>query len=237
MTDWMIEGAADWELVPLIDSLCERREQRHGIWTFWSGIVGSSRVTVARTDWGPINALAATLAGIAAFRPRAIVSQGMAGAHHEQLRPGDIVVAERTVDYSAFRSSREGGAAEPLHHRFRSPEGGFQEFRGGFPSDPGLISMFASQPNEHGRVWRGVAGSAYQYNRVKSDIQAIRERCGTDCEDMESAFAAGGAAIHNIPFVAVRMISNSEFVAPELDKRAGERCAAFVAAAIRNGRP
>jgi nucleoside phosphorylase len=59
-------------------------------------------------------------------------------------------------------------------------------------------------------------------------------------EDMESAFAAGTAAGFKTPFLAVRIISDSEFHAPDFQAVAGEYCAAFVVDLIRkmgNGSP
>ncbi len=231
MIDILVEGAADWELAPLIDALDNRQEQRHTIWTCWQGAIGSQSVAVVRTDWGPINAVAATVAALQVYQPRAIICQGMAGAHNPELVPGDIVVARRSVDYSAFKSDSTG-AREAIRHRLRVDSGKLKEFDA-FDSDPALVDEALAQHNPHGRLLAGVVGSAYQYNRLLDDLRQIRLSYGTECEDMESAYAAGAAAIHGVPFLAIRMISNSEFTSPELDKRAGAWCAEFVVHLIR----
>lgn len=236
-----MQGAADWELEPLIEALAGRVEERAHRWVCWRGTVGAHEVVVERTDWGPVNAVAATVAAIQAFRPDAIISQGMAGAHDPDLNIGDIVVAERTVDLSAYKTAPAGlgegvqaSRRTPLSHRLRIRDGLLKEFPA-FAGDPRLIEAFGSASNPHGRVVRGCAGSAYQYNRELDLISELRRLYGTACEDMESAFSAGAAMLWDIPFVAVRMISNSEWTSATLDKRAGQWCAGFVRDVILRG--
>jgi len=239
-TDLLIQGAADWELEPLIDALDDRRESHTGIWTCWTGSISQRSVAVQRTDWGPINAVAATVAAIESLRPAAIISQGMAGAHDPELKVGDIVVAEQTVDHSAYKSAsmRRGAGVDPAHrqpiaHRLRTDLGALHLYES-FPSDAALVEAALAVPNERGRVLRGVIGSAYQYNRELDMIVHLRRVYRTDCEDMESAFAAGAATVFGVSFVAIRMISNSEWNCPELDKSAGPECARFVIRVIES---
>lgn len=241
MTGLLIAGAADWELEPLIEALSGRREQREEIWTFWEGSIGEQRVVVARTDWGPINAVAATLCGIRRFRPSAVISQGMAGAHDPDLAVGDVVVGMLAMDTSAYKSEPAGAGSGvslarrmPLYHRFRRAGAELEEHRG-FAGDEQLAAQMLAVPNPHGRVLSGTVGSAYQYNREIDCISALRRLYGSDCEDMESAFAAGAAAVMEVPFLAVRMISNSEWSHPELERRAGAWCAEFIVEGVRRG--
>jgi nucleoside phosphorylase len=50
---------------------------------------------------------------------------------------------------------------------------------------------------------------------------------------MESVYSAGAAAGFKTRFLAIRIISDSEFNAPELQEIAGEYCAAFVVEVIK----
>jgi nucleoside phosphorylase len=50
---------------------------------------------------------------------------------------------------------------------------------------------------------------------------------------MESAFSAGVAAGMRTPFLAIRIISDSEWSHPTMEKIAGEYCAQFVLDFIR----
>jgi nucleoside phosphorylase len=49
---------------------------------------------------------------------------------------------------------------------------------------------------------------------------------------MESAYAAGTALGFDTPFLAVRIISDSDYYAPGIHPDAAERCATFVAALV-----
>jgi adenosylhomocysteine nucleosidase len=222
MTELMILAAADWELEPFVEALDNPNEIRRAAWTYWKGQISGRRVVVARTDWGPINAVAATITGIDAFRPAAIICQGMAGAHSPGLAVGDVIVAESCVDIGAYKSD-PSGRRTPLEHRLRR-DGALKPFPC-FEADARMMAAALRVPNSHGRVLRGRAGSAYQYHRDKSTITELH---GTDCEDMESAFAAGAAALIEVPFLAVRMISNSVWGDGALDKSVGRKCAEFV---------
>ena len=104
--DVLVQAAIEPELRPLLAALEEMKEVRIGAWTFWSGKItgknGAKSVVVSRTEVGPINAAAATALGIQAFQPAVIINQGTAGASNPELRLWDIVLGERTTDYSAF---------------------------------------------------------------------------------------------------------------------------------------
>jgi len=78
----------------------------------------------------------------------------------------------------------------------------------------------------------GTIGSALQYNREVDRVVWLRETYGTDSEDQESAYAAGVAVAMHIPFLSVRVISDSLFTDPVLDKSLGRLSAEFVLALI-----
>ena len=75
---------------------------------------------------------------------------------------------------------------------------------------------------------RGNIGSGYEYNRELDMIAWLHKTYGTDSEDMESAYANGAATGLNTPFLAVRIISDSEYNHPVFERIAGQYCAEFV---------
>jgi adenosylhomocysteine nucleosidase len=233
--DLLIQGAVDWELQPLLAALQNRREVKVAAWTFWTGRIGGHGVVISRTDVGPINAAAATALGIHEFHPSVVINQGTAGAHNPDLNVYDIVVGDKTVDYGAFTSGPAGrgqgsdsGRWSAMPHRMRIGDSEFATYAA-FPGDPAWVVRAEAQPYAHGRVVKGVIGSAYQYNREIDRILWLRRTYGSDTEDMESAYAAGVAVAMKTPFVAIRIVSDSEFSHPQLERRAGEYVAAFVA--------
>lgn len=221
----MIEGAVDFELTPLLDALQHKQQIQIGSWTYWTGRIGSKSVVIARTEQGPINAAASTAFGIDRFHPAAIIDQGTAGAHNADYHVFDIVLGARTTDFSASKS--ELARSAPLAHELRIGGHELKSFDG-FPGDPTLLGIAQRTPYDKGRLQTGNIGSAYAFDRQIDFIQWVRRTYGTDSEDMESAYAAGVAAGMQIPFLAIRIISNSELNHPKFEREAGAYCAQFV---------
>jgi adenosylhomocysteine nucleosidase len=237
--DLLVQGAVDSELQPLIAALDGREQVQIAAWTFWRGRIGPKTVVVSRTEVGPINAAAATALAIVNFRPRLIVNQGTAGADDPALKVFDIVVGEATVDYGAFLSApRAEGAGidpsgwRPMPHRLRLDGQTRSEFKT-FPGDADALRVAMETPYRRGRVVKGIIGSAYEFNREVDRLTWVRTTYGASSEDMESAFAAGVAVGFGTPFLAIRIISDSEFHSPEMQVVAGEHCAAFVLDVIK----
>ncbi|MFN0166286.1 MAG: 5'-methylthioadenosine/S-adenosylhomocysteine nucleosidase [Bryobacteraceae bacterium] len=238
--DLLVQGAVDTELQPILAALQNKKQVQIRAWTFWTGRIGRKSVVVSRTEVGPINAVASTIIAIERFRPGAIVNQGTAGAHNPSLRLWDIVVSEKATDYGAFKSVHgdqgQGVQLErwtPIPHRLRINGLDLIEFRS-FPADSKLADAALRVPYRRGRVLKGNIGSAYQFNRELDYIAWMHKTFGTDTEDMESAFVAGAAAAMGVPFVAIRIVSDSEWNHPTFEKIAGEYCAAFVADFVRS---
>jgi adenosylhomocysteine nucleosidase len=235
----LVQGALDVEIQPLLAALDGRRTTQISAWTFWEGRIGAKQVVVSRTEVGPINAVAATVLGIEHYRPTLIINQGTAGAHNPDLRLWDIVIGERTVDYSAYTSPHAdaGSGIQPAHwkpdpHRLRLEGTELTSFAT-FGGDARATEIATTMKNSRGRVVRGTIGSAYQYNREIDMIANIRARYGTDSEDMESAFAHGAAVGLRTRFLAIRMISDSEYNHPTFERVAGQYCGEFVVELVR----
>ena len=235
----LVQGAVDSELQPLLAALERPQPAQAGSWTFWEGRIGGKRVILSRTEVGPINAVAATVLGIERYQPALVINQGTAGAHNPDLHLWDIVVGERTVDYSAYTSDHADAGAgthperwRPDPHRLRLDGKQWTTFPN-FPGDPRAMEIALAQKNPRGRVLRGTIGSAYEYNREIDRIAGIRARYGTDSEDMESAFAHGAAIGLHTRFLAIRMISDSEYSHPTFERAAGQYCAEFVVELVR----
>jgi len=237
--DLLVQGALDAELQPLLQALDSPVRTRIAAWTFWRGRIGAKTVVISRTDVGPINAAAATTIAIREFRPKAIINQGTAGGHNRRLKLWDIVIGEKTTDFSAFQTEHgdEGTGVRParwrpMPHHLRVDGDSLTAFPS-FPGDPALVAAALRVPYSRGRVVRGAIGSAYQYIRELDHIRWLNKTYGTDSEDMESAYAAGVAVAMKVPFVAIRIISDTEWEHPTFEIIAGEYGARFVVDLIR----
>jgi len=237
--DLLVQGAVDQELAPLVAALQGKQEVHVAAWTFWIGRIGTRSVVISRTEVGPINAAAATALGIERFHPAAIINQGMAGAINPDLALWDIVIGEKATDYGAFSAEHGNLGAgidparwTPLIHRLRL-DGVKRTAFPSFPGDARLIAAAFAVKYQRGKVRKGNVGSAFQYNRELDRIQWMRKTYGIDTEDMESAFSAGVATGMSVPFLAVRIVSDSEWSHPNLERIAGEYCAQFTLDLIR----
>jgi len=237
--DIVVQGALDSELQPLLAALEDKEQIQIASWTFWRGMIGAKRVIVSRTEVGPINAVAATTLAIVNFKPKLIINQGTAGANDPELKVFDIVVGEATVDYGAFRSSHADAGQgidmsrwTPIPHRLRI-DGKERKAYPRFAGDEETMRAALETPYKRGRMTKGVIGSAFEFNKEIDRLVWVRKTFGASSEDMESAFSAGAAEGFKTRFLAIRIISDSEFHSPKLEEIAGEYCAAFVVDVIR----
>jgi len=240
--DVLVQAAIEPELKPLLAALDDAKQVRIGAWTFWTGRMtgknGVKSVVVSRTEMGPINAAAATALGIQMFQPGVVINEGTAGASNPDLRLWDILLGERTTDYGAFVSDHGNAGTgtnparwKPLLHSLRLDKE-LVKFPG-FPGDPGLMEAALKVKYERGRVRKANIGSAYQYNREIDRIEWLRKTYGIDSEDMESAFAAGVATGMKVRFLAIRIISDSEWNHPKFEPATADACAQFVIELIK----
>jgi adenosylhomocysteine nucleosidase len=234
-----VQGAVDTELQPLLGALEGKEQIQIGAWTFWRGRIAGKTVVVSRTEVGSVNASTATTLAIVNFRPRLIINQGTAGAAIPDLKLFDIVVGEATVDYGVFRSTHADAGAgvdlsrwTPMPHRLRL-DGKERVAFDRFPGDPAAVDAALKVTNPRGRVVKGIIGTAFEFNREVDRLVWMNKTYGVVSEDMESAYAAGTATGFKTPFVAIRIISDSDFLGTEFQPIAGEYCAAFVLELVR----
>jgi adenosylhomocysteine nucleosidase len=232
--DLVIQGAVDSEVESLVKALTGARRVQIASWTFWRGQLAGRDVVVSRTEVGPINAAVATALAIRTFHPRLIVNQGTAGAAEPGLRVFDIIAGEATVDYSGFRSRHvdEGGGVHPndwvpMLHRLRL-DGDERLALPVFPGDPKALAVVMAQPYTRGRLRKGIIGSGFQFNQEVDRLKWMHSTFDLESEDMESAFAAGAALGLHTPFIAVRIISDSDFYQPGIHPDAAAYCSEFV---------
>ena len=237
--DFLIGGAEDSEIQPLLQSLADKKEVQVGAWTFWTGTIGKHHVVVSRTGMGPINAVASTTIAIERFHPAAIINQGTAGAHNPQLQFLDIVLGTNTVDYGAFKSEQAvaNAGSDPAHwtpiaHQIRI-DGKDTRFPA-FTGDTKLLQAAQKVAYTRGHLIPGTLGTAYEFNREVDRLAWVRKTYHTDSEDMESVYVAGAAAGMKIPVLAIRIISDSEYTHPKYEPIAGQYCAEFVRDLIRS---
>lgn len=219
--------AMESERVHLDELIPELERHDSDIWPTWIGSVEGTPVVVVECGIGMVSAAAATEHVIASWRPRAILNYGCTGAHSRELFPGDVVIGTDLIHQGRMRFAPDGGII-PLDVPFTVP--GESEPRTGLSCDPDLVDVarraaetvelppwperhrLADQPADRPpAIHVGPIASADVWVQDPSRLDAMHERTGSLCEDMEAAAIAQIATLHGVSFLSIKDISNSEF--------------------------
>jgi len=218
-----------FELWPQLETICESP------WQIYETTVGSgdSKITVQLivSYIGPANAAAATEKLMNQTEPpQVILHGGAAGAINSTLMPGDVVLG-RTVktlcsqEILAVRQSLLLSASA-----IRYLKDGRPVHIDNLPADLNLLQaaeLIATKVCSDSAPWDGpgwpkdmtkraslatcgTLGSQDGWTKSQDELKYLATTFGVDTEDMESAYVAQIAAKHDIPFLAVRVVSNNE---------------------------
>lgn len=174
---------------------------------------------------GMVAAAAATQHAIHEFSPKIIMNYGCTGAHSAELYPGDVVIGERLVNQGKMRFAPDGEIV--LRVDGFNVEGEVDSFKGAstdqtlrvlaekaareleLPAWP-IALRAPSQPDRAPIVRTGTVSSGDIWIQVEDMIHDRHQRFGSLCEDMEAASIGQICAMHGVPFLTVKDISNSE---------------------------
>ncbi|MCA9835050.1 MAG: 5'-methylthioadenosine/S-adenosylhomocysteine nucleosidase [Thermomicrobiales bacterium] len=175
---------------------------------------------------GLINAAAATEYAISTFQPQLVLNYGCAGAHVRDIYPGDVVIGQTVVHHGRMIFSPNGDIV-PLGFGFTVP--GDDEKSRQVKSDAALVERahagassvaipdwprelhVEGQPERAPEVRIGTVSSGDIWLQHPELIDAGHGRTESLCEDMEAVAVGQIAAMHRLPFLTVKDISNSEF--------------------------
>ncbi|MDD1779839.1 5'-methylthioadenosine/S-adenosylhomocysteine nucleosidase [Enterovibrio sp. ZSDZ35] len=233
----LIQGAMDIETNVLIAALENAKESERGSWTFWEGKINGHPIVISRTEIGLANAAASTTLGIELFNPKAIINQGTAGGHDPELYRGDIVVGARSFNMGAYKVAytEKGKGIHPekwenfdVVMRLRK-EGELVNFSH-YDADDALLAHTLSYTDayKHGKIVSGVIGTADEWNREVDRINWFHEKLGTSVEEMETSAAALVAEAYDVPFVSIRVLSNTDQHNQDFDPATATHCQEFV---------
>lgn len=237
----LLQGAMDMEVDTFVEKLEDVREETFNGYTFWTGTIDGHKVVVSRTEVGLVNATASTILGIQNYNPSIIINQGTSGGHHPDLHTFDIVVGKSTFNMGAYRSqlTPEGKGVNTENWDFipfptTVRVDGEKIVHESFYGDKDLVETAMSTEYKNGKLVEGVIGSADQWNRELDRINELHTKFGTFVEEMETVAAAQMAEVYNIPFVGVRVLSNTDVHGEEFDPKSAVYCQEFVIDMINN---
>lgn len=151
----------------------------------------SDNLIVAQTGIGKVNAALQTAEVIRLYRPDLIINSGVAGGLDEHLNIGDMVAGE-TVCYHDVWCGRP------------NLKGQIQGLPSVFYSDPKTLSVLERS------VVRGLIITGDQFIQDKSKILELKTDFPTALAvDMESAAIAQTCYLRHIPFLSLRLLSDT----------------------------
>ena len=241
----LIQGAMTAEVGNLIKALKNPVVYWHMHYLFVAGTYKNYPVVVSRTEIGMENASAATVLGIEKFNPVAIINQGTAGGYSPNLHLNDIVIGDKSINYSAYKEEYSPAGEYDItkqilrgSYAYDKNNKELTEFRrfADFKPDEKLLKVAEETAalNKNWNVTRGTIGSSNAWNNAIDHINFLRDKYGIDCEEMETNAVAQMCHTAEIPFIGIRIISDNAVTGEEFDLSTALPCQDFVLSVVEN---
>jgi adenosylhomocysteine nucleosidase len=253
----VIVVAMDSELLHLRDLVEVKSEQVDGIWKDEFATIAGLPVVMTKCGIGIVAAAAATERAINRHQPRAVLNFGCAGAHRRDIMPGDVIIGDRVVHHNKVHILATG---EEHFMGFGYSVGEEKVEAADIPADPKWLTAAehaadgfkvedwpvekgwpAEVPHRAPIVRTGSVASADVWTQAHDRLDLLHARHASLCEDMEAAAISQVAALHRVPFLTIKDISNNEYhrstdIAGDLEAfpfdEAGKRAAALLHATM-----
>lgn len=202
--------------------------ETHGPLAFERATLDGMPLVLLTTGAGMVAAAAATEATVSRFLPRAVLNFGCAGAHRDDLMPGDVVIGTACVAYDHGRLQPGGAFVRRPARLF--VDGAHVEYDTLPVSEPLLAvaeyitgmraweaeawpvaAWPAGVPDRPPRVHFGPVASSDRFTQDADALRALHAQHASLCEDMEAAAIAQVCALHDVPFFTAKDVSNNEF--------------------------
>ncbi len=180
-------------LLPLIDS-CKEVVSANGF-SYYEGLMGGKEVAVMQCGIGKVNAAVGAFALIDSFHPDIVINSGVAGGTGSDAKILDVVVGERVAYHDVWCGpcGAPRGCVQGLPQYFEAPS-----------------AVLDSPAFNRKGVMRGLIASGDQFvdsgemlsaiTKIYPDVMAV---------DMESAAIAQICYLRKVPFVSIRVISDT----------------------------
>lgn len=220
-------GAFGQEVTLLEDRLADKQEYEIEGIHFVSGRLNGQNAVVAWTGVGKVNTAMTTTLLIEHFKPKRIIFTGIAGAVNPELRPGDIVIAEKTAHHDMGTVWPEGLFQKGVKNRLDGEENPVF-----FPADAELLRL-AQQAAEQAaleriettdgqrapRIIKGVVVTGDAFIASADKCAELRQKLKADAVEMEGAAVAQICYQRGIGHLVIRSISDNADEGAVLDKQ------------------
>jgi len=220
-----ILGAFSEEIEYFDGNIGDRHVQTIEGMPFVTGKLEGRQVVLALTGIGKVNAAMTATLLLEHFKPDEVLFTGIAGGINPDLFPGDIVIAEKTVQHDLGRLTPEG----IIYRGMRNPLTGIRNpvF---FPADPELLklaeasgkrikldSIQASSTVRIPKIITGIVVTGDVFVASPSKKIELREKLRADAVEMEGAAVAQICWQHEVPCLVIRSLSDSANEQAEVD--------------------
>jgi len=185
--------------------------------TFWCGKIGGEEVVLATCGVGKVFAASCAVSMIMEFAPDRIINTGVAGAVSPEVNKLDTIVGTALVqhDMDTTPLGDDAGLISGINKVF-------------FETDNELSEKLSSCVELcGGKVRRGVIATGDQFVAGAEVKKRIHGLFGASCADMEGGAIAQVCFVNNVPFAALRTMSDGA------DGDASADFAAFCATAAK----
>lgn len=192
-------GAMKEEVEMIIDQMENVTESTKAGILYREGLFYNKQVVVCMTGVGKVNAAVCTQQLIESFGVDAIIFTGVAGALDPSLEIGDIVVSteclQHDMDVTALGFKR--GMIPYQDHSI-------------FVADASLVSLAKASCDKlfPGKAVLGRVLSGDQFIANPEVVSQLRQELDGACCEMEGSAVAQVCAMHQIPYVVIRSMSD-----------------------------
>ncbi len=232
----LLQGAMDIEMQDMAKALTDTKEYIIGQWHFVSGMLEGYPVVVSRTEQGIANAGVATAFAVKYFNPIAVINQGTSGGHDPELHTSDIVLGEYTVPSSAWRTTASAKDAGVDYKAFEMiGVAAYDKEQKKFvksvkyPADKTLLAAAEAVTSiyQDGKIVKGTISSSDEWNNQIDRMLYLHEVNGSSCEEMESNAVAQICKTYEIPYLGIRILSNTGIHGEDFNPATGSQCQAY----------
>jgi len=185
------------EIKPFLEALENERIEECDSLDVHHGVINGANVMVVRCGAGLEKAAAATQALIEKFQISCMIMSGTAGGVDRELNIGDTIISEEMLYHEGKTALMQSDTSFTKDKLFKADENLLINIKKSIENDPLTQAVY------FGRI---TSGSKFVTGKK---FKTVAEKYNPLCVDMETAAVAHVCAINNIPFIAVRSVTDT----------------------------
>ena len=194
-----IIGAMELEIEKLISDLENKKIEKIDFLEFYTGILYSKEVVIVKSNEGKVNSAVATQLLISNFDISYILNVGVAGALDENLKIYDVAISKDTVEFDQDVTA--------LGYKKGYTFGLELIYVDAYTKVAEQISKTCDRLSFRSKIGTIISSDKFIVDEKEKSI--LKSEFNAIAVDMESASINHVAKLNNIPFVAIRVISDS----------------------------